>query len=213
MTSPLCELPRTVPSGPTLDFGTHMHRPNCWGNGAKRTNTGLWHAYAPPQLLGASEVSGTVMEVLTGDTVNILPDGEAYDSESKLMKVSLASICAPRVGNERVGRADEQYSHECKERLRVLTVGKPCKVQVHYEREIPLGDKPENRRFRTISTKNKPDIGEVLISEGLATTQFHKDGDATSPWYDELRAAESVAKAAKKGLHASCSIDRSSAYC
>jgi hypothetical protein len=104
-------------------------------------------------LLGASEVSGTVMEVLTGDTVNILPDGEAYDSESKLMKVSLASICAPRVGNERVGRADEQYSHECKERLRVLTVGKPCKVQVHYEREIPLGDKPENRRFRTISTK------------------------------------------------------------
>lgn len=170
-------------------------------NNAKRTNTGVWHSYRPPQLSGASEISGNVIEVLTGDTVAVLPDGEAYDSESKLVKISLASVRAPRVGNERVGRADEPYSHECKDRLRSMTVGKPCKVQVHYEREIPMGDKPENRRFGTISVKNKADIGEVLISEGLATTQYHKDGEETSPRYDELRAAEAVAKAGKRGLH------------
>jgi staphylococcal nuclease domain-containing protein 1 len=170
-------------------------------NNAKRTNTGIWHSYAPPQLAGASQISGTVIEVLTGDTVNILPDGKAYDSESKLVKISLASIRAPRLGNERVGRADEVYCYECKDRLRVLTVGKPCKVEVHYEREIPIGDKPETRQFGTLSVKNKSDIGEILISEGLATTQYHKDGEETSPRYDELRAAESVAKATKKGLH------------
>ena len=170
-------------------------------NNAKRTNTGIWHAYSPPQLSGASQITGSVVEVLTGDTVLVLPDGVAYDSEEKLIKVSLASVRAPRVGNERVGRADEPYSYECKDRLRILTVGKPCKVQVHYEREITLGQRTEKRQFGTIAVKNKADVGEVLISEGLATTQFHKDGEETSPRYDELRAAESVAKAAKKGLH------------
>jgi staphylococcal nuclease domain-containing protein 1 len=170
-------------------------------NNAKRTNTGVWHAYTAPQLKGASQISGTVVEVISGDTVSILPDGQAYDSEDKLVKISLASVRAPRVGNERAGRADEAYSHDCKDRLRVLTVGKPCTVQVHYEREIPIGPTPENRQFGTISVKNKPDVGEALITEGLATTQFHKDGEVTSPRYDELRAAEAIAKAAKKGLH------------
>ena len=168
---------------------------------AKRTKTGVWHSYEPPQLSGAASISGTVVEVLSGDTISILPDGAAYDSESKLVKVSLASVRAPRVGNERAGRADEPYCHECKDRLRNLTVGKPCKVQVHYEREIPLGDNPEKRQYGTVSVKSKLDLGEVLLAEGLATTQYHKDGEETSPRYDELRAAESVAKASKKGLH------------
>lgn len=168
---------------------------------AKLTNSGVWHSYSPPQLAGASHISGTVVEVLTGDTVNILPDGVAYDSESKMLKVSLASIRAPRLGNERVGRPDERYCHECKDRLRVLTVGKQCQVQVHYERDIQIGEKAETRQFGTLAVKNKPDVGEVLITEGLATTQYHKDGEETSPRYDDLRAAEALAKATKKGLH------------
>jgi len=174
---------------------------------SKRTKTGLWHSYEPPKLSGAAQISGVVVEVLSGDTINILPEGQLYDSESKLVKVSLASVRAPRAGN-RSGRADENYSHECKDRLRSLTVGKPCKVQVHYEREIPMGDKPEKRQFGTLAVKNKPDVAEVLISEGLATTQFHRDGEETSPRYDDLRAAEAVAKAAKKGLHSDAEYSR-----
>eukprot|EP00529_Nitzschia_sp_RCC80_P041560 CAMPEP_0113522986 /NCGR_PEP_ID=MMETSP0014_2-20120614/45476_1 /TAXON_ID=2857 /ORGANISM="Nitzschia sp." /LENGTH=953 /DNA_ID=CAMNT_0000421069 /DNA_START=13 /DNA_END=2874 /DNA_ORIENTATION=- /assembly_acc=CAM_ASM_000159 len=170
-------------------------------NNAKRSNVGIWHSYVPPQLSGASELTGTVVEVLTGDTLSVLPDGVSYDSESKLVKIGLASVRSPRVGNERVGRADEPYSHECKDRLRVLTVGKPVKVQIHYERDIPFGDTTERRQFGTISTKNKGDVAEILINEGLAKTQYHKDGEETSPRYDEYRAAESVAKAAKKGIH------------
>jgi staphylococcal nuclease domain-containing protein 1 len=106
----------------------------------KRTNTGIWHSYAPPQLSGASELSGTVVEVFSGDTLYVLPSGVAYDDESKIKKISLASIRAPRVGNERAGRPDEPYCHECKDRLRVLTVGKPVKVSIHYERDIPMGE-------------------------------------------------------------------------
>lgn len=76
---------------------------------------------------------------MTGDTISILPAGEAYDSEAKLKKVSLASVRSPRVGNERIGKDDEPYAHECKERLRTLCAGKNVKVTVHYEREIPMG--------------------------------------------------------------------------
>lgn len=72
--------------------------------------------------------------------MTLLPSGFDYDDESKLVKISLASIRAPRVGNERMGRPDEPYAHECKDRLRVLTVGKPAKVKVAYERDIPLGE-------------------------------------------------------------------------
>jgi len=80
------------------------------------------------------------VEVLTGDTLTLLPSGHEYDDETKLMKISLASLRAPRVGNERMGRPDDPYSHECKDRLRVLTVGKPAKVKVAYERDIPIGE-------------------------------------------------------------------------
>ena len=81
-----------------------------------------------------------MVEVLTGDTLTILPSGYEYDDESKLIKISLASIRAPRAGNERMGRPEEPYASECKDRLRVLTVGKPCKVKVAYEKDIPIGE-------------------------------------------------------------------------
>ena len=64
-----------------------------------------------------------------------------------------------------------------------------------------LQNQTEKRQFGTVSTKQKSDIGEVLIAEGLATTQRHRDDDEKSARYDELVAAESVATAAKKGVH------------
>ena len=106
----------------------------------QRTNLGVWHSYAPPQLSGASEITGTVIEVLTGDTVAILPAGVTYDSESKLKKVSLASVRSPRVGNERLGKPDDKYALECKDRLRVLCSGKSVMAAIHYERDIPMGE-------------------------------------------------------------------------
>ena len=162
---------------------------------------GVWHAYAPPELSGASEITGTVVEVLTGDTVAILPAGETYDSENKLKKVSLASVRSPRVGNERLGKSDEPYALECKDRLRVLCTGKTVKVDIHYERDIPMGDSSENRQFGTISVGKRPDVGEVLVAEGLAVTQHHRDDEEKSPRYDILVGAEVTAKNGKKGVH------------
>ena len=47
----------------------------------------------------------------------------------------------------------------------------------------------------------RADIGEVLVAEGLAVTQHHRDDEEKSPRYDILVAAENTAKAAKKGVH------------
>lgn len=152
---------------------------------------GVFESYAPPTLTGASEFSGTVVEVVSGDTLIILPSGETYDDESKLKKVSLASIRAPRSGNERSGKPDEPYAYECKERLRVLTIGKTVNVNIHYEKEIPMGpNNTEKRRFGTVAVGKRADVGETLITEGLATTQRHRDDDEKSIRYDELVAAE-----------------------
>jgi len=134
---------------------------------------------------------GTVVEVLSGDTLMILPSGETYDDESKLKKVSLASIRAPRAGNERTGKPDEPYAAECKDRLRVLTVGKVARVNIHYEKDIPMGPNgTEKRQFGTISVGKRSDVGETLITEGLANTQRHRDDDEKSIRYDELVVAE-----------------------
>lgn len=169
--------------------------------GAKSTNKGVWVSYAPPQLVGASEIVGTVIEVLTGDTVSILPQGEPYDSETKLKKISLASVRSPRAGNANSGKPDDPFAFECKDRLRVLTVGKLVKVSVHYERDIPMGQTTENRQFGSISVGKREDIAIVLVAEGLAETQRHRDDDEKSPRYDELCAAENAAKLANKGIH------------
>jgi staphylococcal nuclease domain-containing protein 1 len=59
----------------------------------------------------------------------------------------------------------------------------------------------ERRQFGTISVGKREDIGETLISEGLALTQRHRDDDEKSERYDDLIAAESLAKEAKKGVH------------
>merc|ERR1712029_1311996 len=89
-----------------------------------------------------------------------------------------------------------------KERLRVLTVGKVAKVNIHYEKEIPMGPNgTEKRQFGTVSVGKRADVGETLITEGLANSQRHRDDDEKSIRYDELLAAESIANAAGKGIH------------
>ena len=171
-------------------------------NTAKRTGLGVWHSYAPPVLSSASQIRGTVVEVISGDTIAILPAGKLYDAETQLMKLSLASIRAPRVGNVTAGRADEPYAVECKDRLRTLIIGKMIDVTIHYEREIPIRPgENEKRSFGTVSCGKQLDVAETLVSEGLAVAQQHRDDDEKSPRYDEIRAAEAAAKAAKKNVH------------
>ena len=175
---------------------------------AKNSKHGIWKDYVAPAISGEQSFEGQVVEVSSGDTLLVLPMEETYDSEDKLRKISLSSIRAPRVGNERAGRVDEPYAYESKERLRVLTAGKTVKITIDYERDIPLAlGESEKRQYATITGK-KGDVGEILVSEGLAITQRHRDDEEKSPRYGELCAAENNAKVAKKGIHNSAAYNR-----
>jgi len=168
---------------------------------AKAARLGVWRGYVKPVIDGVSEANGTVVEVVTGDTVTILMGGETYTGDDKLLKVSLASVRSPRVGGRGGDKADEPYAWECKDRLRQLLVGKQVKVKVDYAREIPMGETTMKRKFATISVGKRVDVGETLILEGLASLQFHRDGEVRSSRYDELSAAEAEARKAKKNMH------------
>ena len=48
--------------------------------------------------------------------------------------------------------------------------------------------------------KNKRNVAEALIAEGLATTLKHRQGDERSGDYDKLLLAESKAKEKKNSL-------------
>lgn len=169
---------------------------------AKNLKLGIWKDYVAPTISGDQVFDGVVIEVVSGDTLMVLPEGEIYDSESKLKKISLSSVRSPKMGNERIGRADEPYAYESKDRLRVLTVGKKVKVAINYERDIPLAPgTTEKRQYATVSVGKRADVGEVLVTEGLATTQRHRDDEEKSPRYGELCTAENAAKLAKKGVN------------
>jgi staphylococcal nuclease domain-containing protein 1 len=68
-----------------------------------------------------------------------------------------------------------------------------------------MGNSTEKRQFGTIGTGKRNDVGEVLVAEGLATTQYHREGEEKSPNYDALVIAEGNAKSAKKGVHSDSS--------
>ena len=67
---------------------------------AKGQKVNMWKTYVKPTIEGVAEANGTVVEVVTGDTLLILLAGVKYDGDDKLFKVSLASIRSPRLGNE-----------------------------------------------------------------------------------------------------------------
>jgi staphylococcal nuclease domain-containing protein 1 len=148
---------------------------------------------------GSSSFSATVVEIMSGDQIVVHgPRGE--------VRLALASIRAPRVGNARRSVPDEALAAEAKEALRSKAIGKQVMVAVEYERVIPQGEQQmdSKRPFATvIMTKGskKIDLAEYLVSEGLATVQRHRPGEDRSCSYDALLAAEADAREKKKGLH------------
>jgi staphylococcal nuclease domain-containing protein 1 len=171
----------------------------------------VYSGYVKPTISGVSETTGQIVEIITGDTVTILPAGVQYTSDAVLLRVSLASVKTPRMGNTYQNKPDEPYAQECKERLRGLAIGKSCKVTVDYERDIPFGPakadgtpSTQKRKFATVFVgKNGKSLGCILLSEGLASVQQHREGDEKSSEYDALVAAETAARDGKKGLHSS----------
>ena len=98
---------------------------------AKQARRCVWRDYvAPPpnpnSLVGKNFV-GVVVEAVSGDSI-VVADAET-DAERR---VTLSSIRAPKLGNERRGIKPEPWAHEAKEFLRARCVGKKVKVSMEY---------------------------------------------------------------------------------
>lgn len=174
-------------------------------NEGKRARLRLWQQWAPPQIDGDADYAGVVVEVHSGDQISVTVPGGSIGQERRL---ALSSIRAPRVGNPRRGVDDEPWAVESKEALRKLVIGKPVKVVVDYQRDIPQtsGDAPVKRAFATVTLTGGGGGGgkclqEVLVETGMAGVARLRQDDPRTEHYDAIVAAEAAAKAAKKGMH------------
>ncbi|ACO66294.1 predicted protein [Micromonas commoda] len=196
---------------------------------AKAHRRCVWRDYvAPPpnpnSLVGKNFV-GVVVEAASGDSI-VVADAETGVER----RVTLSSIRAPKLGNERRGIKPEPWAHEAKEFLRVRCVGKSVKVSMEYVRKIPTANggtaggagaeapgitlemgtvmlptdqlKGEDGSAATNDTGvAELNVAEMLVLRGLATVVRHRnDDDERSLRYDDLVQAEQRAIKGKKGV-------------
>lgn len=175
-------------------------------NEGKRARLRLWQHWAPPQIDGDADYTGTVVEVHSGDQISVTVSGDPVGQERRL---ALSSIRAPRVGNPRRGVEDEPWAVDSKEALRKMAIGKQVKVVVDYQRDIPQtsGEAPVKRAFATVTLGGGGGGGggkclqEVLVETGMAGVARLRQDDPRTEHYDAIVAAEATAKSAKKGIH------------
>lgn len=192
---------------------------------AKQHRLRLWRDYTPPvpsinPNSAQRDFDAVVVEANSGDVLIVADLRTGIER-----KVHLASIRAPRVGNEKRGQKSEPWAVEAKEFLRKRTVGKKCRVRMEYARKVggeqggvgatgttagTQGSPAQDARvleFGTVMLPNDDDssgtpsdAGELLVLRGLAQCIKHRGEEERSSRYDELIAAEKRAVISKKGL-------------
>lgn len=139
----------------------------------------------------ADTIEGTVVRVVSGDTVVV------HDSRTKTdREFQLASVRQPRVSDpDQAG-----YSERARESLRKLCIGRIVSVAVDYHK--PAQDGFRARDCATIRYRGE-DLGVHLAKQGLVGVLRYRNGsdDGRSSNYDELLAAESQAQQGKLGIH------------
>ena len=174
---------------------------------AKLKRLRVWKGYTP----SASNVDGSmkefkavVVEIANGETLVVKPQGKDN------LRLSLASIRQPRTVKEALDQEKKEkksqrqlysvpYLFEAREFLRKRLIGQKVNVVVDYIK--PASDGFEAKTCATVSLDGI-NIGEALVSKGLATVLRHRnDDDNRSSHYDDLLVAEARAIKAKKGLH------------
>ena len=136
-------------------------------------------------------LSGRIKEVLSGDTVVIIPAscGSAPPPEKRL---SLSSIVTPKLGRRDQSTTDEPYAFASKEFLRRLAVGKSCVFRVEYKIDAA------NREFGSVF------LGELNVALSVVANGWGKvreGGSQKSPFYDQLLQAQDEAKSKNLGVH------------
>jgi staphylococcal nuclease domain-containing protein 1 len=137
-------------------------------------------------------LSGKVKEVLSGDTVVIIPAtaGSAPPPEKRL---SLSSISSPKLGRRVPTSADEPFAFASREFLRRLVVGKTCVFRVDYKIDAANG-----REFGSVFL-GEENVALSSVRNGFA--KVREGGSQKSPFYEQLVQAQEEAKSKRLGVH------------
>lgn len=140
----------------------------------------------PPVL---PEFQGRVVFVQSGDTITV-------DDGTKEVKVSLASIRAPRLGNSRRNEKNAPCAMEAREYLRHRLIGKKVRVIPEYTREGA-----DDRLYSTVLHDKNVNMGIALVAAGLAEVIPHRQDDPRSLHYCKLMEASLAAKKTSQGIY------------
>lgn len=178
-------------------------------NHAKINKLRLWRNYTGTTSANRTSISAKVVEIGLGDSINVLKDN------GEELKVYFSSLRPPRrevsnttdinskTSNTKDARQfrplyDIPYMFEAREFLRKRLIGKRVTLIMDYVQ--PKQDQFPEKTCCTVQM-NGQNIGEALISKGLARVIRHKqDDDNRSSQYDALLTAEAQAEKEKKGL-------------
>lgn len=171
---------------------------------AKDKRLNLWRDYQPPatsatalssQPVAARTFDAVVSRIISGDTIQVRrKDAQGLGPERR---IQLSSIRQPQAKDPK----QAGYAAEAREFLRKRLIGRTVSVQMDYVK--PKDGDFDEREYATVRSGGKDaDVGELLISRGLATVQRHKrDDEDRSPDFDRLMEAQAQAVAEAKGVH------------
>ncbi|KAL5036080.1 hypothetical protein BDV3_004817 [Batrachochytrium dendrobatidis] len=172
---------------------------------ARQRRLRVWHSFVKTTddaqggkgascVLG-NEYDAIVTKIIGADLIMVEP----VATPGKDRKLQLASIRGPKRAKNDAG-FEVGYSHDAQEFLRSRLVGNKVQVRIDYIKASE--GEYEQRECATITLANGTNIGETLVSRGLATVIKHrKDDNSRSSDYDKLVQAEEKSVSGSKGMH------------
>eukprot|EP00708_Paratrimastix_pyriformis_P002077 GAFH01000816.1.p2 GENE.GAFH01000816.1~~GAFH01000816.1.p2 ORF type:complete len:908 (-),score=304.98 GAFH01000816.1:71-2548(-) len=173
---------------------------------AQQRKARVWANWVPPVVASTTarrEYHGICVEVISGDTVSVMPAPTATNPHPREERLSLSSIRAPRLAprTDEMQR-NEPWAWEARDALRRLLVGQQVRVRVEYTRPLSgvTPDGATEREFASIYV-GSVNVAERLVSDGLATVQRHKQGEERALDYEMLQVSEEAARKANLRVH------------
>ncbi|GMF26517.1 unnamed protein product [Phytophthora lilii] len=178
---------------------------------AKQQKLRVWRDYEAPVLHSAKHLTGTVVEIISGDCLVVyLPDTTTAAEQEK--RIYLSSLRAPRLGNARRQEPNAPYAAEAKEFLRHRAIAKTVHIEVEYEKPSPSGQgdvmtfasvflEPSANALKKNPHAKGANLAVDIVAAGLAEVVRHRPDEEKSEYYDDLVTAETKAQTQKKNLH------------
>ena len=172
-------------------LGTAMARLRDAEKYAKDNQLRLFKAHIKKQRDTGSDFDAVVSRILSADTIFVRNKAGAE------RKINLSSIRQPKPSDP----SQSPFQADAKEFLRKKLIGKHVRISIDGKR--PAQEGYEEREMATVTLADK-NIALLMVENGYASVVRHrKDDTDRSPIWDNLAAAEEIARKETKGMYAS----------